>query len=202
MLKAVSEATLSRQSRALNNISNKREIIQLYWLIKIMLYTFGGLPGTGKSMLSSALARRLNALYLRVDTIEQMLRNSGLVVDGDAGYRVGYELALDNLRLGMNVVADSVNPLSITRKAWIDVALQAKTPFVEIEIICSDQAEHRRRIEQRKSDIDGLKLPGWREVQNREYEKWDAPHIVIDTAGQTPDQSISVLFNALQNCGY
>lgn len=167
-----------------------------------MLYIFGGLPGTGKSTLSSALACRLNALYLRIDTIEQVLRNSGLVVDGDAGYRVGYGLALDNLRFGMKVVADSVNPLGITRKAWIDVALQAQSSFVEIEIICSDQIEHRRRIEQRKSDIAGLKLPRWKEVCSREYEKWDTPQIVIDTAGQTPDQSISVLFDVLQNCGY
>nr|WP_256252931.1 AAA family ATPase [Paenibacillus sp. UNC496MF] len=35
-----------------------------------MLYLFSGLPGTGKSTLSSALARALGAVYLRVDVVE------------------------------------------------------------------------------------------------------------------------------------
>lgn len=36
-----------------------------------MLYIFGGLPGTGKTELSMDLARRLGAVYLRIDAIEQ-----------------------------------------------------------------------------------------------------------------------------------
>ncbi|MFD1903862.1 AAA family ATPase [Paenibacillus rhizoplanae] len=34
------------------------------------LYIFGGLPGTGKSTLASALASELRAPYLRVDVVE------------------------------------------------------------------------------------------------------------------------------------
>lgn len=90
-----------------------------------MLYIFGGLPGTGKSTLSAALACRCDAVYIRIDTIEQAIRGSGLGVDGPAGYMVGYALALENLRLGAAVVADSVNPLHVTRKAWVDVARRA-----------------------------------------------------------------------------
>ncbi len=65
-----------------------------------MLYIFGGLPGTGKSTLASALAGASGAVYIRVDTIEQAVRDSGLVLDGPAGYLVGYALAFDNLILG------------------------------------------------------------------------------------------------------
>jgi predicted kinase len=159
-----------------------------------MLYIFGGLPGTGKSTLASALALRLNAFYIRIDTIEQAIRNSGLDVDGPVGYEIGYKLALDNLRLGATVVADSVNPLGITRKAWIDVARQSQVPFEEIEVICSDPEEHCRRIEARTTDINGLKLPCWNEVVNREYDLWTGDHLVLDTAGRTIDESISDLF--------
>jgi predicted kinase len=42
----------------------------------VALIIFGGLPGTGKTTLSRMLAERRGALYLRIDTIEQALRNS------------------------------------------------------------------------------------------------------------------------------
>lgn len=162
-------------------------------MITTMLYVFGGLPGTGKSTLSSELARHFNAFYLRIDTIEQAIRNSAIRVDGPVGYSVGYGLALDNLRLGNSVVADSVNPLRITREAWIDVARQVQAAYVEIEITCSDIGEHRRRIESREVGVDGLKLPDWKGVMDREYEFWGGEHLVLDTAGRTVDESVSGL---------
>ena len=161
------------------------------------LFIFGGLPATGKSTLASALTRRQGACLVRIDTIEQAMRDSGLVVDGPAGYVVGYGLALDNLRLGSSVVADSVNPLTITREAWKGVARQAQVADVEIEVVCSDPGEHRRRVESRQTDIPGLKLPRWQEVLDREYDEWVTEHIVLDTAGQTIDESIAALFNRL-----
>jgi predicted kinase len=38
-----------------------------------MLIIFGGLPGVGKTTLAKAVAREWEAVYLRVDTIEQAL---------------------------------------------------------------------------------------------------------------------------------
>ena len=51
-----------------------------------MLYIFSGLPGTGKSTLASAIARIRGAVYLRVDTIEQAIKNSGITEVGATGY--------------------------------------------------------------------------------------------------------------------
>ena len=85
-----------------------------------MLIVFGGLPGTGKTTLAQELARRLSAMYLRIDTIEQaIVRSDHLSDPGPAGYFVGYAIAADNLKHGLTVVADSVNSLAITRDAWI-----------------------------------------------------------------------------------
>lgn len=162
-----------------------------------MLYIFGGLPGTGKSTLSIALARHCRAFYIRIDTIEQAIRDSNLIVDGPVGYAVGHRVALENLRLGTSVVADSVNPLRMTREAWIDVAREAEVPYREIEIICSDKDEHRRRIDSREPDIAGFKLPDWKGVLDREYELWSATHVKLDTAGRTVDESISDLLRLL-----
>lgn len=39
-----------------------------------MLIIFGGLPGTGKTTISKEVAKRLKAVYLRMDTIEQTFK--------------------------------------------------------------------------------------------------------------------------------
>jgi predicted kinase len=163
----------------------------------IMLYIFSGLPGTGKSTLSSALARELQATYLRVDVVEQAMREAGTWVDGPAGYIVCYAIASQNLRLGLDVIADTVNPIQVTRQAWRNVAEALETPFVEIEVICSDEREHRHRIETRAADIPGSVLPTWKQVRNRKYEVWDREHIVIDTAQQTVAESLMTLSERL-----
>ena len=148
-----------------------------------MLIVFGGLSGTGKTTLAKAIAEELAATYLRVDVIEQALRASGSLAGGvgAGGYVVAYALAESNLRLGGIVVADSVNPLAITGNAWRQVAANALSRIVEVEIICSDQVEHKRRVETRVCDIGGLPLT-WKQVIERDYEAWNEPRIVIDTA--------------------
>lgn len=160
-----------------------------------ILIVFGGLPGTGKSTLAKAIAQERGAVYLRIDAIEQALRDAD-VLKGDVGatgYLVGYALAQSNLRLGQDVVADCVNPLQITREAWRDAAAKADCAVVEVEIVCSDATEHRRRVETRTVDIAGLKLPSWDEIQSSGYERWTAPHTVIDTAARSLEDTLRAL---------
>jgi predicted kinase len=164
-----------------------------------MLIIFGGLPGVGKTAIAAELARVIGAVHLRVDSIEQAIRASGVVSRplDDAGYRVAYAVAEDNLRIGRTVIADSVNPLPLTREAWAGVAKRARVRAVEIEVRCSDVNEHRRRVETRTSDIPGLKLPTWEEVVGREYHPWDREHLAIDTAGRTVERNVDAIREVL-----
>jgi predicted kinase len=162
---------------------------------KPVLVILGGLPGVGKSSLARALAGQIGAVHLRIDSIEQALRDSGVVLGPleDAGYRIAYALAGDNLRIGNTVIADSVNPISLTRAAWRAVAAAVPTTAFEIEIICSDADEHRRRVETRTTDIPGLTLPTWEEVRAREFHPWDRVDLVVDTSAQTIEHGASKL---------
>jgi len=91
------------------------------------------------------------------------------------------------------VIADSVNPLAITRDAWRRVAATTSSVVVEIEVVCSDVDEHRRRIETRTTDVAGLTLPTWQQVVDREYEPWNRPRLVLDTANRTPAEALEEL---------
>jgi len=44
-----------------------------------MLIIFGGLPGIGKTTIARELASQLGAIYVRIDSIEQAIRDSGTV---------------------------------------------------------------------------------------------------------------------------
>ena len=50
-----------------------------------MLLVFAVLPATGKSTISKAVTRTLGAMHVRIDTIEQEPRNTGVLDVGSAG---------------------------------------------------------------------------------------------------------------------
>lgn len=106
---------------------------------------------------------------------------------------MAYKVAEDNLRIGGAVVADSVNPIEQTRAAWRRIAEQCDAPFVEIEVVCSDTAVHKRRVETRRADIPNQELPTWRAVQQRQVEPWNSATVVLDTAHRTVFESLAEL---------
>jgi hypothetical protein len=85
----------------------------------------------------------------------------------------------------------------LTRDAWVEVANRAGAHAIEIEVQCSDGAEHRRRVETRVSDVPGLSLPTWEQVVGREYHAWKREHIVMDTATATVEQNVALLLDRI-----
>lgn len=161
------------------------------------LYIFSGLPGAGKTTLAQLLARRIGAAYLRIDTIEQALRDLCSVDVQGEGYRLAYRVAADVLKTNVSVVADSCNPIELTRREWERVALDVGARYVNIEIVCSDAREHRERVEGRTSTIPGLRLPTWQEVEDREYHHWTVDRIVLDTSRKPEGECIDELLSKL-----
>lgn len=162
------------------------------------LYIFSGLSASGKSTLAQLLSTHLCAAYIRIDSIEQGLKDICLLekVEGQ-GYELGHILAIDNLRQGVQTIVDSVNPWKITRENWNKVASELGCKYINIEVICSDQKEHRERVNSRISQIKNLKLPTWEQVQGRDFHEWTMLRIVIDTAGKSIQESTNELFEKL-----
>ena len=155
-----------------------------------VLIVFSGLPGTGKTTISKALAARLRAVYLRIDTIEQALKAAGAERIGPAGYAVANVLAEANLLLGHSIVADCVNPVRDSREGWSKVAAVASIKLVDFHLVCSDVAEHRRRVEERFADIPGHILPTWEAVTQHEFDTRDDDHLLLDTGTTSPAELV------------
>ena len=153
-----------------------------------LLVVIGGLPAVGKTAVCRALLGERPITppmtWLRVDSIEQALRRSGEMapdMPGGAGYYAAAAVAGDVLSTGGDVLVECVNPLPITRRLWERTAVDAGSRLLQVELVCSDRDEHRRRVEQRVSDIEGLVLPGWRDVLQRDYAPWPEADLRLDT---------------------
>jgi predicted kinase len=164
-----------------------------------MLVILSGLPGVGKTSVARELAHQIGGVHLRIDSIEQAIRSWASINQplDDVGYRVAYAIAEDNLRIGRTVIADSVNPLRVTRDAWLNVAKRAGVAAVEVELRCSGTEEHRRRLKARAADTPGFAMPTWADVVAREYHPWDREHLVIESASRTIDENVSLIRAAL-----
>ena len=164
-----------------------------------VLISFSGLPGVGKTTVARALAQEIRAAYIRVDSIEAALKNSILQIHPaeDAGYLASFAVAKDNLAHGLDVVADTVNPIELTRRSWAEAASACHARLLNVETVCSDQAEHRRRVETRRSDIAGLDLPDWKRVLGRDYEDWTGNRMVLDTSKLSADDCVKRIIEAL-----
>ncbi|HEY2709413.1 MAG TPA: AAA family ATPase [Caulobacteraceae bacterium] len=164
------------------------------------LIVLAGLPGCGKSTLARELARRTGATWLRIDSIEVAIKASGVVPGDlkDAGYRAAHAVAEDNLLLGRDIVADCVNDWQVARDGWQETGGRAGTEVIWIEIVCSDPAEHRHRLETRVVNLPDLDLPDWTAVTGREYHAWDRDHLTIDTSGRTPEACVDEMIAAMR----
>lgn len=149
-----------------------------------ILVSLSGLPGVGKTTISQSLSAQSKAVHLRVDAVEAALKRSVLNIRSaeDAGYLAIASVAKDNLLLGFDVIADTVNPVEVTRELWALTAAAASAQLLNVEVVCSDTDVHRQRVETRKSDIEGLEVPSWKAVSQREFEQWRTDRLVVDTS--------------------
>ncbi|ACQ81792.1 conserved hypothetical protein [Beutenbergia cavernae DSM 12333] len=149
-----------------------------------------GLPGAGKSYVAARIAEATAAVVVSVDPIEAAMWHAGVggpdrpdVPTGYAAYVVAETVAEQALRGGAGVVVDAVNAVEPARAQWRGLAARTGVPLIFVEVVCSDAATHRSRLEARRRDIPGFPEPTWDDVASRQVDAWTHERVVVDTAG-------------------
>jgi predicted kinase len=162
-----------------------------------------GLPGSGKSTIAEGIGRLLRAPVFSIDPAEAAMWVSGLPKEstGIAAYRVVEAIATENLKLGLTVIVDAVNPVEQARQMWRDLGDRFQVPVCFIECFCGDDQIHRTRIEKRVRNIAGMPEMTWERVLERkaEYEDWRDTRLKLDTATEAPEVLIARAMDYVQS---
>jgi predicted kinase len=150
------------------------------------LLMLSGLPGAGKSLLADGLGTALPAFVLSVDPVENALYRAGIAHTEPAGlaaYMVVETVAEPALRAGQSVVIDAVNDDPRARAQWHEVAARTGADLHLIEVVCSDPARHRSRLEGRRRELSEIPEPTWASLEPRRHalRAWSEPRLVIDS---------------------
>jgi predicted kinase/ADP-ribose pyrophosphatase YjhB (NUDIX family) len=165
------------------------------------LVVLAGRPGTGKTTLARRLAAHLRAAYLRVDAVETVLQRGGTADPGVLGYAVVHEIAAGTLAAGTGVIIDAVNPVPEARAGWVALAQRTGARLTVLETVLPDPAEHRARVQARRPDLAGQRVPTWDEVTAAGYVPWDkardGSRVTVDMTDT--DRGVAVALRALDS---
>ncbi len=121
---------------------------------------------------------------------------------GLAAYVIAEALAAEQLALGHDVIVDAVNGVEPAREQWRRLADRTGSVLRFIEVRCSDEAEHRRRLEGRLRGVDGFPEPTWDAVQARRagLDDWDDQRLVLDSMASR-DANVRLAVDYLAQAG-
>ena len=161
-----------------------------------MLIAMAGLPGTGKSAVAQKLRDRLGYPMISVDTIEEAILSAGIDDDqptGLAAYLVAEALASGVLESERSVIIDAVNAVSPARDQWVALAERYGDAITFVEVVCSDPAVLRQRLEERHRTQAHANDASWHAVEQSldEYDEWvgpaaEADRITVDSVEPLP----------------
>ena len=157
-----------------------------------------GLPGSGKSTLSEAIAERLKLPLFSVDPIESAIIKAGIAKSfetGYAAYLVAETLAQEQVKLGNSVIIDAVNAEDEAKQVWIDCSARLNIPLIIIECVLKDTNLHRTRIESRIRDLHGIDEITWERVQERRkaYTPWKQDVLSVEMSDGADENLESAL---------
>lgn len=148
------------------------------------LIVFAGLPGAGKSTIAEIVGARLGATVVSVDPLESAILRAGIDSSqptGLAAYLVAEQIASKELASGRTLIVDAVNAAEAARLQWRDLAERSEADLRVIEVVCSDEALHRARLEKRERSYPMLAETTWNAVEQSldGYATWSGPSAAL-----------------------
>jgi adenylylsulfate kinase len=161
-----------------------------------------GMPGSGKSTLSTALKKRVpDAVVLRMDELRGIVTPEPDYSEGERElvYRAIVYTARTLYGLGHNVIIDA----TANRRCWRELARREIPDFIEVFAKCRLEAcveREKTRSESHGAPKDiyakggrGAPVPG----VNVPYEEPEEPEIVVDTEKETPEEAVEKIIKFL-----
>jgi uncharacterized protein len=179
------------------------------WVRPLVLIV-GGLAGTGKTTLATALADALGAELLRTDVIRQETFGTGSKpVETDSGiyrrearekvydemFRRAAALHADRISVVLDGTFSSVDLLHKTR----ELAAHPRSVLLAIECICRPEAAHERMAQRLAAGRDASDAwPDIHDIQRLRWEMWPSgfPQLRVDTE-QPINKQVDHIFAAL-----
>lgn len=120
----------------------------------LKLIAISGLPATGKSTLSLALAKQLAFPLFGKDHFDTILYNDKLSNGSSlTAYHLMLETAKLQLSLGISVIVEAVFPLQGFRDSLYQIAAEHHAKLYILHTYFADEALHRQRLEARPIHI-------------------------------------------------
>lgn len=153
----------------------------------MVLIIISGVSGTGKSSLSNKIGLELSIPVFSIDLVKAFFLKTGLAENGwetvrEKGYQLLADFAEYQLKLNQSVIVDGVFARKEFRTQQLDIAKTHNAKLKIIECICSDEETHKRRVLNRKRNIEGLPEIEWDYVKKVEQiiTKWEGEHLILD----------------------
>ena len=160
-----------------------------------------GLPGSGKSTIAEAIAKKIHSPLLSVDPVESSILKSGIsrsFESGLAAYIVVQTLASEQLKLDMSVIIDAVNPVQEARDIWHVLEVKHNAKLFIIECLLDEQI-HKQRLHDRIRNMHRIPEVTWEDIEKRkkEYIPWKEKRLILDTA-QSQEKNLQEVLNYIE----
>ncbi len=151
------------------------------------LLQMAGFPGTGKSTLSTYIAKHFDAVVLDRDIIKNSMLESG--IEGEslakASYKVVYDLASHLLGLGKNVIIDTPCYYQESVDNGLEIANRTNVDYRYIECIVNDFSIVEKRLRDRDSlatQIVGATKEVYLNCYNKSVKPIGIEHLSLETS--------------------
>ncbi|WP_329475542.1 ATP-binding protein [Kribbella sp. NBC_01484] len=148
---------------------------------------FTGLPGTGKSTLAEALATETGVPAFAGDWLLGALKPHGVLTGLSRPtflamyYDLLETLIKRQLMLGQSAIVDGLID-DLVAERWQKTAAEYDARLDVIMCLCTDEVEHRRRLQGRTRGIPGWHEVGWDHVERMrvEFPVLTHEHLTVD----------------------